>query len=341
MSRAIGLLLLLAACGDNVRLRPDASFPDDATPDAALDTTPPDTAITQAPPAPRVGHGDVRVPQHRAGDRFECTVDDGAFTACASPATFTVADGAHSFGVRAIDRAGNVDASPASFAWRVDTQAPDTMITQSPPAAANSATATFAFNGSEAGDRFECAVDAAAFTACTSPATFTVADGAHSFGVRAIDEVGNTDASPATFAWTVDTQPAVCGDGAAHGAEVCDGADLRGATCASLGHAPGTLACAADCTGYDATACTGNYDPANARFTGTVCFNGLKFSTPNLTFALRRRVHRGQRRVQDHAGQPDQLEPITPAASPTCAAAGSRPTPAARRSTASPMRRRR
>jgi len=77
--------------------------------------------------------------------------------------------------------------------------------------------------------------------------------------------------------------PAVCGDGAATGGERCDGSDLRGATCASLGHAPGTLVCAADCSGYDTAACTGNYEPASTGFTGTVCFSGLRYAAPNLT----------------------------------------------------------
>src|SRR5262249_47622935 len=40
-----------------------------------------------------------------------------------------------------------------------------------------------------------------------------------------------------------------CGNGVREGNEVCDGADLNGASCGSLGYASGTLACKADCTG--------------------------------------------------------------------------------------------
>ena len=50
------------------------------------------------------------------------------------------------------------------------------------------------------------------------------------------------------------TQP-VCGDGKAEGTEICDGADLKGATCQSLGFLGGTLACAGNCT-YDMSGCT-------------------------------------------------------------------------------------
>ncbi len=46
-----------------------------------------------------------------------------------------------------------------------------------------------------------------------------------------------------------------CGDGMRDGAEQCDGADLGGSTCASLGYNNGgTLACTAGC-GYDASGC--------------------------------------------------------------------------------------
>ncbi len=46
-----------------------------------------------------------------------------------------------------------------------------------------------------------------------------------------------------------------CGDGAISGPEVCDGAQLNGASCAVLGFAGGTLACRADCGGYDLSGC--------------------------------------------------------------------------------------
>jgi hypothetical protein len=45
-----------------------------------------------------------------------------------------------------------------------------------------------------------------------------------------------------------------CGNGAAEGAEQCDGADLAAATCQSLGFASGVLACTAGC-GYDTSGC--------------------------------------------------------------------------------------
>lgn len=46
-----------------------------------------------------------------------------------------------------------------------------------------------------------------------------------------------------------------CGDDVVEGLELCDGADLAGASCAGLGFASGDLACNADCSGYDTAAC--------------------------------------------------------------------------------------
>jgi hypothetical protein len=48
---------------------------------------------------------------------------------------------------------------------------------------------------------------------------------------------------------------AICGNNVAEGVEQCDGTDLRGATCSSLGLGAGTLACRSNCT-YDASSCS-------------------------------------------------------------------------------------
>src|SRR5262249_29681703 len=121
-----------------------------------------------------------------------------------------LADGSHTFDVRAIDNAGNTDGTPATFTWSVDTKAPDTSIDTKPNALTNSATANFTFSGTDAGGSgvasFECRIDARAWASSTSPKQYTgLADGSHTFDVRAIDQAGNTDQTPATFTWSVDT----------------------------------------------------------------------------------------------------------------------------------------
>lgn len=140
---------------------------------------------------------------------FECSLDGGTFVLCSSPATYEgLADGPHSFLVEAVDDAGNRSGS-AGFDWTVaipDTSAPETTITDGPTGAVGSADATFSFTSSEAGSTFECALDGALFTPCSSPQGYTaLAEGSHSFDVRAIDPAGNTDSTPASAAFTVDT----------------------------------------------------------------------------------------------------------------------------------------
>src|SRR5439155_1065901 len=141
------------------------------------------------------------------GSTFECKLDGGAFAACTSPQSYSaLTAGTHAFQVRAIDPAGNTDATPASFTWTIDTTAPDTTLTATPPAVTNSTSASFSFTATEVGSTFECKLDGGAFAACTSPQSYSVlAAGSHGFQVRAVDPAGNTDATPASFTWTIDT----------------------------------------------------------------------------------------------------------------------------------------
>ena len=184
---------------------------DTATPD----TTPPETTVTGRPADPSgsasatfsFGGSDNETPA--AALSFECrldTVSASAYVSCTSPRVYSnLADGSHTFQVRAVDAAGNRDPSPASYTWSVDTAAPQTTIDSGPSGLTNDSTPTFGFS-SEVGAGFQCRVDNAAFAACTSPhTTAAMTDGSHTFEVRATDAAGNTDPTPAQRAVTVDT----------------------------------------------------------------------------------------------------------------------------------------
>ena len=171
---------------------------DTVAPDTAIDSTPaaatPDTTPTFA------------FSSSEPGTTFQARVDGGSWTTAVSPLTLgPLAESTYTFEVRAIDAAGNVDPTPASFTFAVDTTPANTTITSSPPAASNSTSASFWFTASDAGPGFECRLDGGAFADCASPALYTgLTEAAHTFEVRAEDAAGNVDATPATYGWTVD-----------------------------------------------------------------------------------------------------------------------------------------
>jgi len=176
-------------------------------PDGPADDQAPGTTLTAAPDKfSRLGVATFRFTSDDPDAQFECSIDGDARAACQSPYARALGDGSHTFSVRAIDRAGNGDPTPAEHVWSIDTAPPDTMITLSPPAADNSASVRFEFRSNETNTAFECALDGGAYQACTSGALFgPLGDGAHAFAVRAKDRAGNVDSAPAIFAWLVDT----------------------------------------------------------------------------------------------------------------------------------------
>jgi hypothetical protein len=141
---------------------------------------------------------------------FECRLDGGAFASCASPYTASgLAQGSHTFEVRATDTVGNKEASAPSYTWTVDTVPPVTTVESEPPSDSNSDKAAFSFKASEPAT-FECRLDGGAFKVCSSPDELNgLADGSHTFEVRATDAAGNKETTPPSYVWTVDTTPPV------------------------------------------------------------------------------------------------------------------------------------
>ncbi len=88
-----------------------------------------------------------------------------------------------------------------------DTTAPDTFIDSGPSGTVTATSAEFAFSSNETDATFECSLDGAPWSSCTSPATYSgLATGQHTFQVRATDRAGNVDPSPAARTWTISSE---------------------------------------------------------------------------------------------------------------------------------------
>src|SRR5205814_549189 len=117
-----------------------------------------------------------------SGSTFECRVDEGVWTACTGPhTTSALREGSHTFDVRATDRAGNTDTTPASHTWPTDLGPPTAPIPAAPT------------HPNEAAPR--------------THTTAALGEGSHTFDVRATDPAGNTDGTPASHTWSIDLGP--------------------------------------------------------------------------------------------------------------------------------------
>jgi hypothetical protein len=173
-----------------------------------VDTVAPDTSIDTGPSGSVASTAATfSFSSNESPVTFQCSVDGAAFTTCATPTSFSgFAQGSHTFQVRARDAAGNLDSTPASRTWTVDTVNPDTSIDSGPSGATSDATPTFTFSSNEGSATFECSLDGAAFSTCASPLTLAAqSEGSHTLQVRARDAAGNIDSSPASRSFIVDT----------------------------------------------------------------------------------------------------------------------------------------
>jgi hypothetical protein len=186
-----------------------------------VDLTPPSftwQVDATAPPAPSI----IVAPQNPSADTtagfqftdgdptasLQCEVDGGSFVDCSSGSftTAPLADGSHSFGVKATDPIGNVG-PVTTYTWTIDTAHPLVTITEKPPPVTNQTSASFAFNAAGSVGHYECRLDSATFTTCASPKLYAgLRDGSHTFSVRTVS-AGGTAGAATTYTWTVDTVP--------------------------------------------------------------------------------------------------------------------------------------
>src|SRR5829696_4580901 len=89
-----------------------------------------------------------------------------------------------------------------------DVTQPDTVIDTGPSGTVTSDSATFTYHSTEANSTFETRLDNGSWVSNGTATTKTynsLSNAPHTFDVRATDPAGNTDASPASSSWTVQT----------------------------------------------------------------------------------------------------------------------------------------
>ncbi|HEY1139766.1 MAG TPA: PxKF domain-containing protein [Lysobacter sp.] len=210
---------------------------------------------------------------------YECSLDGATFTACVSPYAFQVASGAHTFSVRARDRAGHLDASAATHSWTVDS---------TPPTIVPSVTGTLGNNGWYVGNALiawtvsdaESAIVSS--TGCNTVSLTTDTPGA-SFTCTVTNAVGVTvsrtvtikrDATAPTLAPTVAAEMLLnaTNTATANGSDAVSG--IASASCVAL--ATGTVGSkSVGCTVSDGA---GNTASASASYRVVYGFNG--FTSP-------------------------------------------------------------
>ncbi|MEK6277911.1 MAG: hypothetical protein AABM29_07860 [Actinomycetota bacterium] len=100
---------------------------------------------------------------------------------------------------------GQIATGTCVFNVGSDSTSPDTTIDSGPPATTTSTSPDFTFSSTEpACGTFQCQLDGAGFSSCTSPKSFSgLAPGTHLFEVKAVDSFGNEDPTPAQSTFTI------------------------------------------------------------------------------------------------------------------------------------------
>lgn len=136
---------------------------------------------------------------------IQCTFD-GADVSCTSPfqPAADLAEGQHTFIVRAADKYGNSVGANKTF--NVDITPPDTQWVQDPSGKTfNTSTPRLEFSATDQSPtEFDCSFDGGTSFACESPfASEVLTNGEHTVAVTAVDAAGNSDPSPITASFAV------------------------------------------------------------------------------------------------------------------------------------------
>ncbi|HCB07714.1 MAG TPA: hypothetical protein DEQ43_26265 [Nocardioides bacterium] len=168
------------------------------------DVTPAKSSFTSGPTGPTKNRTPVfQFKVSEPGATQLCRVDSGTWLKnCTSPATTApLADGPHSFQIYSVDKVGNVESPPVVRNFVVDTDTPNTTITKKPPKKFTKKRVKFKFTTSEPGAKLQCNLDRRGWKTCQSTYRLNVKFGKHKIQVRAVDEAGNIDPTPAQYTY--------------------------------------------------------------------------------------------------------------------------------------------
>lgn len=142
-----------------------------------------------------------------AGDPFPGSADNRAITPSTLPPATLYSGVPAGFGISAISDSAAVMTADFSL---YDLTPPVTSLLSFPTDVSSSRSGRFTFSASEPAG-FDCKLDDDPFLPCGSPFIFSdLADGGHTFTVRATDSAGNVETAPPTYAWTIDTVTPLC-----------------------------------------------------------------------------------------------------------------------------------
>jgi large repetitive protein len=174
-----------------------------------------DTGFLSTPPALSSSSTATFVfTSNKSGVSYECSLDAMAFSACSNPAVFNaLSEGAHTLRVRAV-RGAEVDSTPASYTWTVDTSAPAAPVINQPANGSTTAnasvtvvgmaspqtTVTVFVDGANVGT-----VPTNGLGVFTLSLTNTLSNGSHTVRAIATDAAGNVSPSSMVNTFVVDT----------------------------------------------------------------------------------------------------------------------------------------
>jgi hypothetical protein len=145
--------------------------------------------------------------QTEGGATYACTLDDSPVPCSSFASLSDLAEGNHTFAVVATDAAGNSTGN--QHTWRVDLTDPDApVITAKPDASTTATTAAFTFaSPSNDVSYYLCNLDNGGWFSCYGSRDYTsLAVGAHTFSVAAVDQAQRQSAA-ATYEWTIVVAP--------------------------------------------------------------------------------------------------------------------------------------